>query len=234
MKYGPAMAEDDRTRRVFAPLLGALCAAFAVEGVAGPGRWEQLAITILVGATLLLALQIAAVRPSVLRGAALVVALVAAASLTRALEGRVDDRSVRIANGLLVAVAPPAVFLGVVRELRGRGAVTLDTVLGVLCAYMLLGMFFASLYGAIDRVGGAPFFAHNAPGTTAHFLYFSFTTLATLGYGDLVARSNLGHTLSVAEALIGQIYLVTIVSLIVSNLGRRRSTEVVSSRGQSG
>ena len=41
-----------------------------------------------------------------------------------------------------------------------------------------------------------------------------------MGYGDLVARSDLGHTLAVAEMLIGQIYLVTIVSVIVGNLGR--------------
>jgi hypothetical protein len=51
--------------------------------------------------------------------------------------------------------------------------------------------------------------------------YFSFTTLATVGYGDLTARSNFGHTLSVFEAVIGQVYLVTVVSLIVGNLGRR-------------
>ena len=53
-------------------------------------------------------------------------------------------------------------------------------------------------------------------------LYFSVTTLATVGYGDFTAASNLGHTLSVSEALLGQVYLVTIVSLIVGNLGRRR------------
>jgi hypothetical protein len=53
-------------------------------------------------------------------------------------------------------------------------------------------------------------------------LYYSFTTLTTVGYGDFTARTNLGHTLSVSEALTGQIYLVTIVSLVVANLGRRR------------
>ena len=53
-------------------------------------------------------------------------------------------------------------------------------------------------------------------------MYFSFTSLTTLGYGDFTARTNLGHTLSVSEALVGQIYLVTIVSLIVANLGRSR------------
>jgi Ion channel len=50
----------------------------------------------------------------------------------------------------------------------------------------------------------------------------NFTTLTTVGYGDLTARTGLGHTLSVSEGLLGQIYLVTVVSLIVTNLGRRR------------
>jgi hypothetical protein len=69
-------------------------------------------------------------------------------------------------------------------------------------------------------------FAGGQPATVSNCLYFSFTTLTTVGYGDLATRSSLGHTLSVFEALLGQIYLVTVVSLIVSNLGapgRRRA-----------
>ncbi len=85
---------------------------------------------------------------------------------------------------------------------------------------MLIGMAFGFLYGAIDRIDGDPFFAGADAATVSRCLYFSFTTLTTVGYGDLVARSDLGHTLAVFEALIGQIYLVTVVSLIVSNLGR--------------
>jgi hypothetical protein len=92
--------------------------------------------------------------------------------------------------------------------------------MGVLALYMLLGVLFAFVYGAIDRLGGDPFFANGDTTTTSRCLYFSFTTLTTVGYGDFVARSNLGHTLAVFEALIGQIYLVTVVSVLVSNLGR--------------
>jgi hypothetical protein len=65
----------------------------------------------------------------------------------------------------------------------------------------------------------------------SHCLYFSFTTLATVGYGDFVARTNVGHTLAVSEALLGQIYLVTVVSLIVSNLGRPARREDSGARG---
>ena len=89
--------------------------------------------------------------------------------------------------------------------------------------YILLGMFFSFIYGTIGHLSG-PFFANGADATVSRCLYYSFTTLTTVGYGDFTAASNLGHTLSVSEALFGQIYLVTIVSLIVANLGRARQT----------
>lgn len=93
--------------------------------------------------------------------------------------------------------------------------------MGVLTLYMLLGLLFAFVYGALDRLGEHAFFADGRAATTAHCVYFSFSTLATVGYGDFTAAGDVGHTLSILEALVGQIYLVTVVSLIVSNLGRR-------------
>ncbi len=53
-------------------------------------------------------------------------------------------------------------------------------------------------------------------------MYYSFVTLSTLGYGDLTARTDLGRMLSVSEALLGQLYLVSVVALLVANLGRSR------------
>jgi ion channel len=55
----------------------------------------------------------------------------------------------------------------------------------------------------------------------ADFLYFSFATLTTTGYGDLVPGSNLARSLAILEALTGQIYLVTVVAVLVGNLMRR-------------
>jgi Ion channel len=110
-----------------------------------------------------------------------------------------------------------------VRDLRARQTVTLQAVFGVLSVYLLLGLFFAAVYGSLEKLEHEPFFAQSEAATIPHSVYFSFTTLTTVGYGDLTARSSLGHTLSVSEALFGQIYLVTVVSLVVANLGRRRS-----------
>lgn len=68
---------------------------------------------------------------------------------------------------------------------------------------------------------GALFAQHTAE-STKNFLYFSFVTITTVGYGDLTAASNLGRSLAIAEALTGQIYLVTVVAAIVGGLGARR------------
>jgi voltage-gated potassium channel Kch len=55
------------------------------------------------------------------------------------------------------------------------------------------------------------------------FLYFSYVTLTTVGYGDLTAAGDLGRMLAVTEALLGQLYLVTVVALVIGNIGRERT-----------
>jgi Ion channel len=127
-----------------------------------------------------------------------------------------------IANALLIAFAPPAVVIGVWRNLRTTGTVTVTVVAGALCVYVLIGLFFAFVYSAVGHLGGAPFFANGAAATSDRSVYFSFVTLATVGYGDYTARTNFGHTLSITEALLGQIYLVTVVATIVARVGPRK------------
>ena len=82
-------------------------------------------------------------------------------------------------------------------------------------------MFFAFVFGAVDNLGDEPFFAQGVAATPQRCSYFSFSTLTTVGFGDLTARGDLGRTLAVLEALIGQLYLVTVVSVGVSNLAPR-------------
>ena len=197
-------------------------ALFLVQGIVPSGPWQEVLITALSASTLILALRAGDVTSRIAWAAAgLGVALVVAVAVL-AIAGTTNTAAARLGSGLLVAVAPPAITIGVVRGLRQRGRATVQAVLGVLCLYLLIGMFCAFVYGSIDHLGGAPVFANGAMPTASNCLYFSFTTLTTVGYGDLTARSNLGHTIAVSEALIGQIYLVTVVAVLVSDLGRRR------------
>ncbi|HJS92960.1 MAG TPA: ion channel [Solirubrobacteraceae bacterium] len=194
-------------------------AAFVVQGVATPGPWEAVVVSALLGATLTIALWAAGAKPRVSRTASVLSVAVVGFSILEAITGDAEGVAPRIANLLLVTLAPPAVVIGVARSLRANAGVTVEAVFGVLCLYILLGMLFALVYGAIARLGYG-FFTGDVEPTPSRCLYFSFTTLTTVGYGDLTAAGNLGHTLSVSEALVGQIYLVTVVSVIVSNLSR--------------
>jgi voltage-gated potassium channel Kch len=72
-------------------------------------------------------------------------------------------------------------------------------------------------------LGGTDFFTTEHAGRD-DFLYFSYSTLTTVGYGDLVAATNLGRSLAITEALLGQIYLVTVVAVIIANLRRPART----------
>lgn len=216
----PAVRREDRLRQRYGLLLGALIVSWMVAGIVPGGAWQEVLVTALLAMTLVLALRAGEVRDrlvAVVTAMAVVLVLVVAAL---ALGGVVNDGVARLAAVLLVVLAPPAVVVGVVRAQREHQRVTVQAVLGVLCVYLLIGMFYASLYGAIDRLGGPAFFSDGAEATTSNCLYFSFATLTTVGYGDLTAATNLGHTLSVGEALVGQIYLVTVVAVLVSNLAQ--------------
>src|SRR4029079_10593761 len=89
----------------------AIFGALAIQGIANPAAWGQLLVTCLLGATLLLALWVAQARPALLRAAAITVVAMVLVSAVEAANGTVDGRAVRIANGLLVALAPPAIMV---------------------------------------------------------------------------------------------------------------------------
>jgi hypothetical protein len=206
-------------------LLLALFATFFFAGVAQPSNLQRAIGTILVAATLMLALYAAELRPRLmLIASAVILAIVVGVVVaTVTAEGRTVIGIGAIANALLLALAPPAIVIGVLRNFRAAGSVTLIVVAGVLCLYLLLGLLFAFAYVAVQNLGGAPFFANGAAATSDRSVYFSFVTLTTVGYGDYTARTNFGHTLCVTEALFGQIYLVTVVATIVSRLSPRRT-----------
>lgn len=117
-----------------------------------------------------------------------------------------------LASSLLYVVAP----VTIVRHVAYRAQVDQETMLGALAAYLLIGMAFAFTYRFLAGLQDAPFFGDAGDGTMSDDLFFSFVTLTTTGYGNLVPAGNPGQSLAVMEALVGQLFLVTAVGKIVS------------------
>jgi hypothetical protein len=183
----------------------------------------RLVTIVLQSATMLVALVVSGVHRWVFR-VAIAASLLAVLGTAGVLigSGTLGEDAGRSVALLLVAVAPASIAAGVVREIRTLREVTVRAMFGVLCIYLLVGMLFAFMFGVAASLQGAPFFAQAAEESQSDFLYFSFVTITTTGYGDLTAATHLGRSMAVTEALIGQIYLVTVVALIVGNLARSR------------
>jgi hypothetical protein len=122
---------------------------------------------------------------------------------------------------MILLLAPVAIFRRIRKEFQGEG-VDLEVVLGALCAYLWIGAYFAFLYGAAAAVFQSPFFDQPGAENQLNYLYFSFTTLTTVGYGDLSPGYGPGRMLAATEAVIGQIYLVSVVAIIVGAFVRQK------------
>jgi hypothetical protein len=125
------------------------------------------------------------------------------------------------ANLRIIAFVSVALYLitpyVILRHLIRRPVVDVRTILGAIAIYLMLGMMFAFAYRAISLYQtDPPFFGDAGPGSTADFLFFSFITLTTTGYGNLVPASNPGQSLAVLEAIVGQLFLVTALAKIVN------------------
>jgi len=116
-----------------------------------------------------------------------------------------------ILSSLLVLASPIAIGWRLLHHTR----VTTQTVLGALCIYVLIGLVFANADYGVQLVSGHSFFAQPGDHGPGDFAYFSYITMATVGYGDLTPATGLPRTNAVLEALIGQIFLVVLVARLV-------------------
>jgi ion channel len=145
-----------------------------------------------------------------------VIALLSGVAL--AVTGYAHGWGTGVIGALIVLFAPVAIT----RRLLAQERITVATIWGALCLYLLAGLFFALVYAAADGLNGQQFFAERTARDATNYVYFSFVTLATLGYGDLTPAGRLGKLLAASEAVGGQLYLVTIVAVLVSNIGLSR------------
>jgi len=141
-----------------------------------------------------------------------------------------QGKTLTIVLGLAAGVLSVAIAVAIARGAVGQNEVNSRSVAGAICVYMLIGMLFMWLFSVLAVLGQGPFFAQGTDGTRSVRLYFSYTTLATLGYGDYTPAGNLGRSLAVLEALIGQLYLVTVVAVVVTRLGKPGRRAITTER----
>ncbi len=222
-----AIDDDWNPRYGLALLL--VAATFVCLSALPSTAWAIVATLLLQAATLIVILRTSRARPAVLRVAYAGVLLAIASGIALLLIADVGSApsatgtpvgGTFLITALLVLLSPPVIMVGMWRDLRVRQAVTVQALYGALCIYLLIGIFFALLYGAVAVVDGAAFFTDGTDGDGRIRTYFSFVTLTTLGYGDFAPAGALGRTAATVEALIGQIYLVTIIGVLVGRLGQ--------------
>lgn len=198
----------------YASLLVLLLANFLLLELVDDERWGAVGSTILSAIALVVAISDPEAGERITRRHAL---SIAACVLLAPLVLLVNSSSLvgltyLLPVGLLVTATLPVTLSRVLRHRR----VTSETVLGALCTYVLLGLLFAFVYLAVNDLGNAPFFAQEGPHLQSEYLYFSFVTLTTLGFGDLSPAVGLPQGLTVLEALLGQVFLVTLVARLVT------------------
>ena len=206
----------------YASLLVLLLANFFLLELVDDPRWGAIGSTLLAAAALVVAISDPVAGHRLTRRQAIqVAACVAVAPIVLF----VDSASVLgliylLPAGLLVTATLPVTISRVLHHKR----VTYETVLGALCAYVLLGLLFAFMYLAVAELRDDPFFVQAGPHQQSEYLYFSFVSLTTLGFGDLSPAVGLPQALTVLEALLGQVFLVTLVARLVT-LWVRQSAE---------
>jgi voltage-gated potassium channel len=198
----------------YGSLLILLLANFLLLEVVDDPRWGALGSTLLAALALVVAISDPATGDTVNRRQA---GSIAVCVLLAPLVLFVDSQSLvglayLLPAALLVTATLPVTLSRVLHHRR----VTQETVLGALCSYVLLGLLFAFAYLALDPLLRGPFFAQPGTHQESEYLYFSFVTLTTLGFGDLSPAVGLPQALTALEALLGQIFLVTLVARLVT------------------
>lgn len=168
---------------------------------------------VLVGATLMMALRASGLslrRQKLIDVLVLLVVLGYGAGVLLEVLGDRPTRPAGLSGAIVVLsiIAPVVIVLRLLRHRR----VTAATMMGAISAYLLIGLAYFWVFLTVDDWQGG-FFGETVGSTD--FMYFSLTTLTTVGYGDLTAQTNLGHLVANSEAVVGQVYLVTFVAMIV-------------------
>ena len=99
----------------------------------------------------------------------------------------------------------------------GEREITADTIFGAICVYFLIGLVWAIVFFILENLQPGSFQIPEDYGTTiSHFVYYSYVTMTTLGYGDITPISAPARSLALLEAITGQLYLAIMIAGLVA------------------
>lgn len=186
------------------------CVIIFTSAEKGPSRWLP---AMLISLTVLVGLDTSQVRGWWVTPTRVAAVAVAAAAIVDGVNGTSWTLGVL---GIAQAAILSILVVGIISRFLQHKVVTEQTVLAVICVYVLFGLIFALFAFGLNGMTGRQFFVQNPTPTFADFVYFSFVVLTTLGFGDLTPATEGGQAVVAFEALLGQLFLVTVVSRLVS------------------
>jgi ion channel len=200
----------------------ALTLALLVFVIVAPNAdWSRAVALSLESAALIVAIATSRAGREVRRIRTAVVAVLGALAVIGVGVGVLGPTATTVLSGALAIAIPLSLVRGLLRLVAVHG-VTLQAVAGALAIYLLIGLLFAWVIGFIVQVDSSAYFANGTDGTEGERVYFSLSVLTTTGFGDFTAAQPVGRALAVLEMLVGQLYLVTVIGLMIGNFAARR------------
>jgi hypothetical protein len=205
--------QAQRIANAFGVVLLLVLATYATTSLTRYSGWSAVVVSVLGSLTTVIALASSGVRDSLVRvGGGLAIASVAFAVIA----ALADRNGLLATSGLLQILLFTWAAAAVLRAVLAESEVGFKTILGAISVYLIFGLLFTSLYVVIDKLQAGSFFEPARELQTGDYVFFSFTTLTTTGYGNLVPGGQPGKMFSVLEMLVGQIFLVTLIAGLVS------------------
>jgi hypothetical protein len=230
-RRGAWLGRAEQVRDAFGLVLALVLTTYVLTSLLANRGWSAVVLVLATSVTSVVALASSHAQARVVRAALWLSMLTVALAIAAAASDELT--LLNIASVIQISLLAVA-MLSVLARVVAAGAVDSRTILGAISVYAVLGILFTFAYGTIDRLQSGRFF-EGVPGPDGgDFLFFSYTTLTTTGYGNLVPGGQPGRMVAGLEMMIGQIFLVTLVAGLVSlwqpgeALRRRRERRGVS------